>query len=172
MTFDVGIAATLAYLRKNEALVEVALFALGFLESFVFTSIFVPASLLFIAIGVMHGAAGGEFLPLLLSGTAGCFAGDLASYWVGWRFRDELPRRWPFKANPEWLPKARSFFERWGIAGVIAAKFIGPMRPIVPVVGGALHMPWALFAMASATSSIVWAAVFLVPGYYGLQLLK
>lgn len=163
------IDATLRFVRENEALVEAVLFFLAFGESIVLFSFFIPASILFLAIGGLHGASGGSLLPLLVAGTCGAFLGDLVSYWIGWRYRHDLASRWPFRNNPDWLPRARAFFDKWGIAGVVVAKFIGPMRPLVPTISGAVSMPGRAFVAASAVSSFVWSLVFLGPTYYGME---
>lgn len=159
----------LRLVRENETLIEIILFLLAFGEFIVLFSFFIPASVLFLAIGGLHGASGGALWPLVLAGTAGAFLGDLVSYWIGWRYRDRLQDTWPFRTNPTWLPKARKFFDRWGIAGVVAAKFVGPMRPLVPTISGAVAMPGGIFLVASAISSLVWSLVFLVPTYYGIE---
>ncbi len=159
----------LEFVRENHRLVEVVLFWLGFAESIVLFSFFIPASVLFLGIGGLQAASGGEILPLIIAGALGAFIGDIVSYYIGWRFRNDLHLRWPFRTNPEWLPNARKFFERWGIAGIVVAKFVGPMRPLVPTISGAVSMPGRAFATASAVSSIVWSIVFLVPTYYGLE---
>ena len=62
MDLDRFANATLEFARQNEALIEVTLFCLGFAESLVITSFFVPASVLFLGIAALHGASGGEFL--------------------------------------------------------------------------------------------------------------
>lgn len=161
----------IAFLRQNAAFVEATLFMLGFAESLVLVSFFVPASVLFLAIGGLHEASGGAFLPILIAGSTGAFIGDVVSYGIGRHFKDDLPGRWPFRDNPGWLPRAKTFLERWGLLGVIFAKFIGPLRPIVPTVCGALRMPWLKFTAMSAASSVIWSAAFLAPTYYGLKLL-
>jgi|LNFM01.2.fsa_nt_gb membrane protein DedA with SNARE-associated domain len=163
------VEATLRFVRENEALVEAVLFGLAFGESIVLFSFFIPASLLFLAIGGLHGASGGDLLPLVIAGTLGAFLGDLVSYWIGWRYRHDLQQRWPFRRYPDWLPKARLFFDKWGIMGIVVAKFIGPMRPLVPTISGAVSMPGGMFVAASAISSFVWALVFLVPTFYGVE---
>ena len=159
----------LAFVRDNGMLIEAVLFLLAFGESIVLFSFFIPASVLFLAIGGLHGASGGNILPLIIAGTAGAFLGDLVSYWIGWRYRDDLPRMWPFRNNPQWLGNARKFFDQWGITGVVVAKFIGPMRPIVPTISGAVSMPGGIFVVASAVSSLVWSIVFLAPAFYGMD---
>ncbi len=160
---------TLRFVREHETLVEAVLFGLAFAESIVLFSFFIPASLLFLAIGGLHGASGGDLLPLVVAGSLGAFFGDLVSYWIGWRYRHDLKERWPFRSYPDWLPKASRFFDKWGILGVVVAKFIGPMRPLVPTISGAVSMPGGRFVAASAVSSVVWALVFLVPTFYGVD---
>lgn len=165
-------AALIQFVQDNRRLVEVVLFLLAMGESIVLVSFFIPASLLFLAIGGLHAAAGGEIVPLIIAGTLGAFLGDFVSYYIGWRYRDGLQRRWPFNAHPEWLGNANRFFDKWGIAGVVVAKFIGPMRPLVPTISGAVAMPPRAFVPASAVSSLVWSIVFLAPTFYGVDWLK
>lgn len=169
MDLDRIVGATLKFVRENEALVEVTLFCLGFAESLVITSFFVPASVLFLGIAALHGASGGEFLPILLAGTAGAFLGDIATYAIGRRYKDQVRQHWPFRNNPDLLPKASAFFERWGLLGVVVGKFVGPMRPLIPLVSGVVSMPWLTFGIASAVSSLIWSIAFLAPAFYGLK---
>lgn len=172
MDMSALVSATLQFVRENGTLVEVVLFVLGFAESIVLFSFFIPASALFLAIGGLQGAGGGHLLPLVVAGTIGAFLGDLVSYWIGYRYRDSLHNTWPFRSHPDWIPNTQRFFERWGIAGIVVAKFIGPMRPLVPTISGAVSMPRVPFLAASIVSSFVWALVFLVPTYYGIEWLS
>ena len=169
MNFDRFVEATLAFARQNEALIEITLFCLGFAESLVITSFIVPASVLFLGIAALHAASGGEFLPILLAGTAGAFFGDIATYAIGRRYKDQVGRSWPFRSNPGLLPKASAFFDRWGIAGIAIGKFVGPMRPLIPLVCGLISMPWQTFGVASFASSLIWTIVFLAPSFYGVK---
>ena len=169
MDFPNIVDTTLAFVKEHRGFVEITLFWLGFAESLVITSFFIPASVIFLAIAGLHSAAGGEFLPMVIAGTAGAFLGDIASYWIGRKYKDKLKGYWPFRTNPQLLPKASAFFERWGIMGIVLGKFVGPMRPMIPLVGGAVAMPWLTFGIASAVSSLIWSLVFLAPTFYGLK---
>ena len=48
---------------------------------------------------------------------------------------------------------------------LIAGKFIGALRPFVPVVAGMMQMPWLVFGAGAFISSLIWSGVFLAPGY-------
>ena len=158
-----------ALVSENRALIEVALFAFAFLESIILTSWLIPSTIIFIGIGALAGADGGALASLVVAGGLGSFAGDLASYALGWRLRGELPRMWPINRHPAVLMQAQDVFRRYGLLAVFAAKFVGPLRPIVPMLAGTSSHRLAHFAAASAVSSLVWAVVVLVPAYYGAR---
>lgn len=171
MTADELWTWALTFIREHETVIEVILFVLAFAESIIFASVFVPSSAIFIGIGALEGAAQGPLIPLIIAGALGALAGDLVSFAIGWRFREDIPRVWPLRNHPELLFRARQLFERWGTLAVVASKLTGPLRPIVPMLAGASHMPLPAFALASALSSIIWSVLVLAPSYYGLQLM-
>jgi undecaprenyl-diphosphatase len=156
--------------RRNEQLIEIIIFGLGFAESLVFVSFFVPASAFFLAIAALEGAAGNPLLPILLAGAAGCFVGDMVSFFLGRRVKGDVANHWPFTRYPIWLTSTKSLFQRRGISAIFISKFVGPLRPVVPFVAGATHMRSMPFAIASCTSSVIWSMTFLVPSYYGVKL--
>lgn len=151
--------------QTHIALVEPIVFALGFAESIAFVSLLVPSTLLFLAIGGLHSAAGGEFLAVWIAGGAGACLGDMISYGFGRAYKHKVSGLWPFSSYPHWYDRARDLCRDWGVAGVIGGKFLGMARPFVPVVAGAMHMALPLFVVASLLSSLLWAGVFLAPGY-------
>ncbi|MCB1528080.1 MAG: DedA family protein [Hyphomicrobiaceae bacterium] len=155
----------IGFAHENIALIEPIVFALGFAESIVLVSMLVPSTILFLAIGGVHNAAGGNFFTLWLAGAAGAYLGDIVSYALGRYFRADIANLWPFSKKPEWYVLARGFFRSWGAPGIIASKFLGMMRPFVPVVAGAARMRWLPFLLASAVSCLIWAGAFLGPGH-------
>ena len=160
----------LGFVRDHLELAGVVVFALGFAESIAFVSLFVPSTILFLGIGGVHAAAGGQYWQLWLAGSAGAALGDCVSYAFGRVFKHDVHRVWPISKYPELLPKGRALFERWGVWSILAGKFIGGLRPFIPVVAGMMDMPWGLFLIGSVLSSLAWAGIFLAPGY-GLKLL-
>ena len=163
--FDHIMRVPLEFLRQNPSLAEFVVFLLGFGESIAFVSLFIPSTVLFLGIGTMQSAAGGSFWSLALAGAAGAFVGDILSYLLGRHYKHRVATMWPFSRNPELLPRSRAMIERWGGLSVVIGKFLGMLRPFIPVVAGMMDMPWLRFLVASAVSSIIWSAAFLAPGF-------
>ena len=161
--------SALELVRDNETSIEVALFICAFAESIIVASVFVPSTPIFIAVGALEGAAEGPLMPLILAGTVGAIFGDLASFAIGFYFRQRLPEIWPLRNHPKEFAQARAFVQRWGIMAILVSKLSGPMRPLVPMLVGASEMSSGRFVAASAVSSVVWAVLVLGPAYYGFQ---
>jgi len=164
------IESALALFKANIELAAPICFLLGFAESIALVSLFVPSTMLFLGIGGAYSASGGSFLPIWLAGAVGACAGDCISYAVGRYFKDDVDRIWPFTKMPGLIPKGRTAIERWGILSILGGKFVGGLRPFIPVVAGILIMPFPVFFAASAVSSLLWAGAFLAPGF-GVSLL-
>ena len=154
-----------AFLRDNQHLADPLVFILGFAEGVPVVSLFVPSSALFLAVGSMQGAFGGNFISLWLSATAGAILGDLVTYGIGRYFKDDAQRVWPLSRRPELLIKGRAMIDRWGILAILAGKFLGFMRPFLPITAGVMEMNFAVFCFASVLSSLAWSGVFLAPGF-------
>lgn len=167
-TPDAGLsfaAEALSLVKSHIAWAEPVVFVLGFAESIAIVSLFIPSTALFLAIGALHAAAGGEFVTLWLAGACGAFIGDVVSFKFGRVVKRDLRRMWPLNRNPEWYVASRLFTRRRGMVSIIVSKFLGALRPFVPVVAGATGMRWPLFVVASLLSCAIWAGTFLSPGY-------
>jgi membrane protein DedA with SNARE-associated domain len=55
--------------------------------------------------------------------------------------------------------------EKWGALALVGSKFLGMLRPFAPVMAGTIAMPLGRFLLASAAGALLWAGVFLSPGY-------
>jgi membrane protein DedA with SNARE-associated domain len=160
----------LVFVRDNPELAALTCFGLGFGESLVLVSLLVPSTVLFLGIGTAQSAAGGSFVTLWLAGALGAFVGDVLSYAIGRTFKADIVRLWPFTAYPDLIPRSEAMFQRWGGLSIIGSKFVGGLRPFVPVAAGMMAMPLPTFLVASAISCLAWAGIFLSPGF-GLTLL-
>lgn len=105
-------------------------------------------------------------IPLVLScAFLGAVIGDGVSFVLGHTQRERIPHMWPFKQHPEWLARGARFFKRYGILSVLIGRFIGPVRPIVPMVAGMMHMRPAIFLWSNLGSALLWAPAYVLPGY-------
>jgi membrane protein DedA with SNARE-associated domain len=159
-----------AVLRDHQYLADPLVFVLGFAEGVPVVSLFVPSSALFLAVGSMQGAFGGSFISLWLSATAGAIVGDLVTYGIGRYFKNDAQRVWPLSRRPELLTTGRKLIDRWGILAILGGKFLGFMRPFLPITAGIMEMNFVIFLFASVLSSLAWSGVFLAPGFGLLQL--
>lgn len=165
MSFASIIDALVAFVRDHIAFAQPIVFGLGFAEGIPGLSLLVPSSALFLGIGAAHSAAGGSFWSLWLAASCGAVVGDCVTYLVGRFFRADIARLKAFKRHPDWLERGHQLFERWGVLAIVGGKFMGFMRPFLPVIAGIVEMPFLYFLPASIVSSLAWAGAFLAPGY-------
>jgi undecaprenyl-diphosphatase len=69
---------------------------------------------------------------------------------------------------PELVDKVKSFFDRWGAAGILISHFWGQVRPLAPLVAGIVRMPQLPFHAANVAGSAGWSfGVFYASGTLG-----
>jgi membrane protein DedA with SNARE-associated domain len=142
----------------------------GFIKSLPVVALFLPSTLLFVAIGGAYAASGGSFVSLWLAAALGATAGDCLCYAGGRIAKGDVGKMWPLTKYPDALPKGEQVFRKYGVLSVLGAKFVYGLRPFIPVVAGIYGMPFALFASATSLSSLVWAGIGISAGF-GLPLL-
>ena len=150
------------YFHPHYAGIVVLLIAVS--ESVAVLGTLVPGSIVMTAIGTLIGAGILPFYATILWAAAGAFAGDSASFIVGYILKDDIQNIWPFSRRKEWLRKGNIFFKRHGRKSIFAARFLGPLRAFVPITAGALHMKRSHFFITDAISAVLWAFVYMLPG--------
>jgi len=163
MGLDEITQATIAFIQAHQAWGVPLVLALAFGESLAFISLLLPATVILIGVGFLIGESGIAIWPLWLAAAAGAALGDWLSFWIGTRLGNRVSYYWPLSRNPDLIPRAHQFFERWGMAGVFFGRFFGPLRASVPLVAGICAMPALTFQIANFTSAFVWATGILVP---------
>ena len=69
------------------------------------------------------------------------------------------------------LKNGETFFHRHGGKSVLFGRFVGPVRPVIPVVAGMLGMGSLHFGIVNVLSAIGWALVYILPGvFFGTSL--
>ena len=136
----------------------------AFFESLVLIGILLPGMFILFGVGALIGLGVLELVPVWIAATAGAFLGDTLSYALGYRFKTHLVDIWPFSRYPAMIDRGKAFFHRHGVKSVVAGRFIGPLRPVIPAVGGMLGMKPARFLPVDLTACVIWAPAFLLPG--------
>ncbi len=134
------------------------------LESFLVVGLFVPGSVVMFGIGAMIAAGHMELLPTLAWAALGAVIGDGTSYLIGRFYHQRLRVIWPFRKYPHMIARGVDFFHKHGGKSIILARFVGPVRPLVPAVAGMLDMPAGRFFMVNVLSALVWAPAYILPG--------
>ena len=60
---------------------------------------------------------------------------------------------------------AESYFHKYGIVSLLIGRFIGPLRPMLPMVAGMCDMPIPRFIGVSLLAGMGWAVAYLLPGW-------
>ena len=156
--------ALLNWVELNPGYAGWVVFAVALAESLAIVGVLVPGVVILLGAGTLIGAGILDFWLMCAWAVAGAIIGDGLSYWLGHHF-EYLTARWRwFRLHPDHLRKGIEFFEKYGDLSVALGRFFGPIRAIVPLVAGLMHMPPRRFYTANVLSALVWAPAYLVPG--------
>lgn len=146
-----------------EWMLTVVFFA-AFLESVAVVGTFVPGSTAMFLAGALTGTGSLSLGWVLVWAIVGAIAGDGLSFWLGSRYKKRIVKLWPFSRHPEVLEAGYRFFDKHGAKSVVLARFVGPLRAIVPVVAGMLGMSPVRFYAMNVLSALLWAPAHILPG--------
>ncbi len=141
------------------------LLLIAFVESLALAGIVVPGVVLLFLVAALAGSLAMPLEQVLLAGFVGAVLGDGISFYLGHYFKEHLHHRWPFSRYPKAMQAGERYFLRHGGKSVILGRFVGPIRPVMPLVAGMLGMPPWRFLAFNVGSALVWSPFYLLPGY-------
>ena len=153
------------WLKDNPEWIALGIFGAAFIESFALIGVIIPGVVLLAVISGMAASTLNVFELVLIAYVAS-FLADILSFLLGTGISKSIDNLWPFNKYPNLLALGRSFVKRFGILGVFVGKFIGPIRPLLPLTAGSLGMNFKYFLTVEIFSSFLWALLYTVPGYY------
>jgi membrane-associated protein len=149
------------------AWIYVILFVIVFSETGLVVAPFLPGdSLLFIAGSL---AAIGEMDVHLLVLVLLCAAvlGNVCNYEIGRYFGARFFVDDKAKLlNPRYLDRSHAFFERWGSAAVVLARFVPFLRTYVPFVAGMAKMTRAKYIAYTVLGAAAWVGALVYAGFF------
>jgi membrane protein DedA with SNARE-associated domain len=127
-----------------------------------------PGETILLGAGFILGKAESSLWKPWVAGASACFLGGICSFWLGRRLGESgiekirwlhLTRkriRWPDR-----------FFKRHGAKAVFIARFIALFPPVMAnLLAGMTKMPWHIFLFFNLTGSAVYAATYILIGYF------
>lgn len=162
---DAWISDLNLWLAQHPHWLGLAILLTACLECLAVAGLLVPGTVLLFAICVLAGGGALELWQVLLLGYAGGLLGDLLSYGLGRRFHQNIRRLAVLRRHPEWLLVAELHFQRYGATSLLLGRFIGPLRPLLPMIAGMLDMPFLRFCLISLMAAAGWSVAYLLPGW-------
>ena len=159
------LTAVTSWLAENPQWLSLSLFLVACLECLAVVGLLMPGTVLVFGIAVAAGSGVLGLGETLLLGFAGGLLGDLLSYAMGRRYHQSIRSMRGLRAHPEWLTRAELYFERYGVASLLVGRFIGPLRPMLPLTAGMLDMPFGRFLLVSLVAAAGWSMAYLLPGW-------
>jgi len=151
-------------LTDYQAYALLILFLLVFAESVAVLGLLVPGTALMFSFGVLIGAEQMGFWTACLVGAAAGLIGDSLSYLAGRKFRPQLENwNWLSRQQKE-LDKISAALENNVWLAIVAGRFIGPSRPLLPLLAGMLQLPPSRYFPAATLACVLWPIAYFMPG--------
>jgi len=142
------------------------LFLIIFVETGLVVMPFLPGDSLLFVVGALCGA-GLMSLPVSIGLLiAAAILGDQTNYQIG-RFFGPKVFQWENSRffNKQAFNQAHAFYEKYGGATVIAARFMPFLRTFAPFVAGVASMTRSKFTMFNVAGAVLWAGGITITGY-------
>ncbi|WP_448131371.1 bifunctional DedA family/phosphatase PAP2 family protein [Stutzerimonas chloritidismutans] len=153
------------WLAEHPQWLGLALLIVACIECLAVVGLIIPGTVLVFAIAVLAGSGVLSLGETLLLGFIGGLIGDLLSYALGRRYHQGIRSLRGLRDHPEWLVQAEHYFQRYGVASLLVGRFIGPLRPMLPMTAGMLDMPFGRFLLVSLCAAAGWSMAYLLPGW-------
>lgn len=152
-------------IAQNSLWAGLVLFALTLLEALLLVGLLIPI----VGVMLMAGAlvAQGALHPAeaILWCSAGAIVGDGLSFLLGRGLGAKRLAQGVLSGHRRMMARARLLSRRHGVIAIAAARYLGPIRPFIPIVAGmSRSRPWA-FQAASVITAPIWVISMLAPGY-------
>ncbi|MGH2454362.1 MAG: DedA family protein [bacterium] len=156
-----------ALLQGFGAWIYLLVFLVVFAETGLVVTPFLPGDSLLFTLGTMAARGGLDPVALVVLLAAAAILGDTVNYWIGQRvgpraFQAQNARLF----KPEYLRRTERFYERYGAATIIVARFAPIVRTFAPFLAGVGRMRYGRFLLYNVVGGIAWVVVFVLGGYF------
>ncbi|MGB5442890.1 MAG: VTT domain-containing protein [Gammaproteobacteria bacterium] len=143
---------------------SVIVFLIALMESLILLGLLIPGAVLLFGAGALIATGALQMGPIMFWTILGAICGDLISFLLGHYYHQQLRVIWPFRNYPVLVSRGVDFFCKHGGKGVFMARFIGPLRPVVPAIAGMMNMSPLRFLLVDIIAAVLWAPAYILPG--------
>lgn len=153
---------------------HVGIITIVFLESGVLFGIIFPGDSLLITAAFLAGQGYLSITTLIVGCTIAAILGDSVGYATGKYFGPKIfTREESIFFKKSHVEKAEHFFQKYGKASIIIARFTPVVRTLIPIMAGVGNMHYKTFLTYNIVGALIWAtgllslsylAVLYVPG--------
>ncbi|WP_446900770.1 VTT domain-containing protein [Burkholderia sp. YIM B11467] len=158
------IHAWIGAIGAHPLLVLTVVFVTACAEAIALIGTVVPAGAVMFAAGALIGAGALDGWTTIGVAAVGAVIGDGISYELGRRYRGVIRNAWARFGYAAAYTRGEEFVLRHGMKSIVLARFLAPVRAVVPVVVGCATLPRRSFYPVNVISALVWAPVHVAPG--------
>ncbi len=158
-------APLLDWLSLNPHWAGAGVFLIILVECMALIGVLWPGVMLTFPAALLAGQAGMPLVSLALLAWLAAFAGNGGSYLLGTRLQNGARSLPLLRNHPQWLAQAEVHLSSYGAASLLVGHFVGPLRPVLPLLAGMLRMPTSRFFLINLCASGLWALATVLPGW-------
>ena len=151
----------------------IAVTGIIFAETGLLLGFFLPGDSLLITAGVLsnplnpNAVPGLDLMKLQIALTLAAIIGDQVGYFLGRKTGDAIfTREDGFLFKKKHVIEAHAFYEKYGVAAIIACRYIPIFRTFVPFVAGVAKMEYRKYLKWDILGGVLWINSLLLVGYY------
>jgi membrane-associated protein len=123
---------------------------------------FLPGDSLILTAVLLHVQLNLSPLAIAVVAVVAAVAGDQAGYWLGHRFGRRFFRDDARVLTTARLREAERFFDRYGPASLVLARFVPIVRTYVPLVTGTARLRYRRFVVWNVSGALLWVVTLTV----------
>src|SRR3989338_3649209 len=145
----------------------IGLFGIVFAESGLLVGFFLPGDSLLFTAGFLASQGFFDLWPLFIVCFAGAVLGDSFGYAFGYRVGPKIfTREDSIFFHKKHLERAAFFYERYGPATIVLARFMPIIRTFAPILAGVGNMRYRTFLSYNAIGGFLWGIGMPLLGYF------
>ncbi len=159
----------IAYLNTHSVFLidflPILVFLSALLESSPGLGTITPGTLFLLFFGFLSANLNMNVSIMILSATLGSVTGDILGYFLG-KYGTYFLLKHKKILKHSHIEEGHRFFSNHGFKSIFIGRFIGPIRPIIPLIAGSIKMRISKFLFYDIASAFAWSFLYIIVGYY------